>query len=131
MTLQRLQPYGLVKSANFSQVVAATGPVTIYISGQVSMDKEGNLVAPDDIPAQARQVYANLRVALEAAGATPADVTKLTTYVVGYRPQYLKAITQARVEVLGEELPASTLVGVQALAQVGFLVEVEAVAVID
>jgi enamine deaminase RidA (YjgF/YER057c/UK114 family) len=131
MTLQRLQPDGLVKSANFSQVVAATGPVTIYISGQVSMDKEGNLVAPDDIPAQARQVYANLRVALEAAGATPADVTKLTTYVVGYRPQYLKAITQARVEVLGEELPASTLVGVQALAQVGFLVEVEAVAVID
>jgi enamine deaminase RidA (YjgF/YER057c/UK114 family) len=131
MTLQRLQPKGLVKSANFSQVVAATGAVTIYISGQVAMDAEGNLVGPDDIPAQARQVYANLRTALEAAGATPADVTKLTTYVVNYRSEYLAAISEARVEVLGTDLPASTLIGVPALAQHGFLIEVEAIAVTD
>jgi enamine deaminase RidA (YjgF/YER057c/UK114 family) len=131
MTLQHFQPDGLVKSANFSQVVAANGAVTVFISGQVSLDAQGELVAPDDLPGQARQVYANLGVALEAVGASPGDVTKLTTYVVHYRPEYLAMLTAARTALFGAMLPASTLVGVQALAQPGFLVEVEAIAVID
>ncbi|HYM49981.1 MAG TPA: RidA family protein [Candidatus Limnocylindrales bacterium] len=131
MPIQRLSPEGMFKPGHYSQVVAAAGAITLYISGQVSVDAQGKLVAADDLPGQARQVYENLRLALEAAGATPADVTKITTYVVGYRTEYLAALTEARITVLGSDLPASTLIGVQTLAQPGFLVEVEATAVID
>ena len=103
----------------------------IFISGQVSMDASGDLVAPGDFGGQVRQVYANLQKALAGAGASPSDVTKLTTYVVGYRPELRAIIGEARTTVFGSvDLPASTLVGVQALAEPGYLVEVEAIAVI-
>jgi enamine deaminase RidA (YjgF/YER057c/UK114 family) len=73
-----------------------------------------------------------LKAALDGAGAKPTDVAKLTTYVVGYRPELLPVMGAARTAVLGTaDLPASTLVGVQALAQPGYLIEVEAIAIID
>jgi enamine deaminase RidA (YjgF/YER057c/UK114 family) len=126
-----LAPDGLFKPAVFSQVVVATGGRTVFISGQVSMDAKGNLVAPGDFAGQVRQVYANIEKALAGAGASPSDVTKLTTYVVGYRPEMRSIIGEARIAVFGSvDLPASTLVGVQALAEPGYLVEVEAIAVI-
>lgn len=132
MAHEHLTPEGLFKPAVFSQVVVATGRRIVFISGQVSMDAEGNLVADGDLAGQAKQVYNNLSKALSAAGAKPSDVAKLTTYVVGYRPDMLPVMGAARTAVLGtSDLPASTLVGVQALAQPGYLIEVEAIAVID
>jgi enamine deaminase RidA (YjgF/YER057c/UK114 family) len=128
----RLTPNGLFKPAAYSQVVVAKGRRMVFISGQVSMDASGNLVAPGDFAGQVRQVYANLQKALAGVGASPSDVTKLTTYVVGYRPELRAALGEARTAVFGSvDLPASTLVGVQALAEPGYLVEVEAIAVID
>ena len=104
----------------------------VFVSGQVSMDAEGRLVAPGNFSGQARQVYANLRVALEGAGAKPADVVKLTTYVVDYKPELRPLLAEARSAVFSlEAIPASTLVGVQALAEPGYLIEVEAIAVTD
>ena len=104
----------------------------IFVAGQVSIDSDGKLVAPGDFAGQAKQVYANLRAALAGAGASPSDVTKLTTYVVAYRPELLPVLGEARSEVFGgAALPASTLLGVEALAQPDYLVEVEAIAVID
>jgi enamine deaminase RidA (YjgF/YER057c/UK114 family) len=130
--VQRLTPQGLYKPAAYTQVVTSTGRRTIFVSGQVSMDKDGKLVAPGDFAAQARQVYANLRAALEGAGATPADVVKLTTYVVDYKPELRALLAEARAGVFGTaELPASTLVGVQALAEPGYLLEIEAIATTD
>jgi enamine deaminase RidA (YjgF/YER057c/UK114 family) len=131
MTLQRLQPPDLPRSPAFSQVVVGAGGRTVFVSGQVSMDADGQTVASGDFAGQARQVHLNLARALEAAGATPADVAKLTTYVVGYTPALLPALAEARRAVLGEDLPASTLIGVAALAQPGFLIEVEAIAILD
>lgn len=132
MPPEHLTPKGLFKPAVFSQVVVATGSRMVFVSGQVSMDGDGNLVADGDFAGQARQVYGNLRGALAAAGASPSDVTKLTTYVVGYRPELLPVMGAARTAVFGTAgLPASTLVGVQALAQPGYLIEVEAIAVLD
>ena len=132
MTLKHLTPKGLFKPAVFTQVVVATGRRMVFISGQVSMDAGGNLVAEGDLAGQAKQVYANLKAALDGAGAKPTDVAKLTTYVVGYRPELLPVMGAARTAVLGTaDLPASTLVGVQALAQPGYLIEVEAIAIID
>jgi enamine deaminase RidA (YjgF/YER057c/UK114 family) len=131
MTIERLTPKGLFKPANYTQVVIATGHRMIFVSGQVSIDADNNLVAPGDLAGQARQVYANLRTALTGAGAGPAQVTKLTTYVVGYRSEFRPILGEARASVFTADLPASTLVGVQALADPGYLLEIEAIAVID
>ena len=128
--MDRFSPEGLAKPTAYTQVVAAKGNRVVFVSGQVSQDAEGKLVAPGDLAGQARQVYANLRLALKGAGATPADVTKLTTFVVGYKPEHRPLIAEARSTVFrAGELPASTLVGVQALAEPGYLIEVEAIAV--
>jgi enamine deaminase RidA (YjgF/YER057c/UK114 family) len=130
--LERLSPQGLFKPAAYAQVVVATGRRMVFVSGQVSMDAEGRLVAPGDFNGQARQVYANLRAALEGAGTKPADVVKLTTYVVNYKPELRPLLAAARSAVFSPEaLPASTLVGVDALAEPGYLIEVEAIAVTD
>ena len=130
--LERLSPGGLFKPAAYTQVVVATGRRMVFISGQVSIDTEGRLVAAGDVAGQARQVYANLRAALEGAHAKPADVVKLTTYVVGYKPELRPRLGEARSTLFGPgALPASTLVGVQALAEPGYLIEVEAFAVTD
>lgn len=132
MTIERHTPKGLFKPANYTQVVVATGRRTVFISGQVSIDAEGKLVTPSDFAGQARQVYSNLRIALAGVGATPADVTKLTTFVVGYKPEVRPILGEARATVFGAaDVPASTLVGVQALAEPGYLLEVEAIAVIE
>ena len=132
MGLERLAPAGLFKHAAYTQVVVARGRRLVFVAGQVSIDAQGTLVAPGDFAGQVRQVFANLRIALEGAGATPADVTKITIYVVGYKPELRPLLGEARSAVFGAAaLPASTLVGVQALAEPGFLIEVEAIAVLD
>src|SRR5260370_15824679 len=132
MPVQRLAPEGLFKPAAYTQVVVATGRRMVFVSGQVSMDAEGKLVAPGDLAGQARQVYANLRTALEGARAKPTDVVKLTTDVVAYEQNVRPLLAEARSTVFGPAtLPASTLVGVQALAEPGYLIEVDAIAVID
>jgi enamine deaminase RidA (YjgF/YER057c/UK114 family) len=132
MGLERLTPAGLFKPAAYTQVVVARGRRTVFLAGQVSIDAQGKLVAPGDFSGQVRQVFANVRIALEGAGATPADVTKITIYIVGYRPEMRPLLGEARSAVFGAStLPASTLVGVQALAEPGFLIEIEAIAMLD
>ena len=116
----------------YAQVVVARGSRLIFVSGQVSVDDRGQVVAPGDFAGQVRQSHANLVAALSAAGASTGDIAKLTTYVVGYRPELLEAIRDARASVLGSvDSPASTLVGVEALASPDYLIEVEAYAVVD
>jgi enamine deaminase RidA (YjgF/YER057c/UK114 family) len=103
----------------------------VYVAGQVAADADGKVVAPGDVVGQARQAFVNLRTALEAAGATIADVARVTWYVVGYRVELLPELAAARREVFGDHAPASTLIGVESLATPEYLVEAEAVAVID
>jgi enamine deaminase RidA (YjgF/YER057c/UK114 family) len=131
MTLSTLNPPALPTPTGYSQVVVATGSRLIFVAGQVSLDREGNLVAPGDVVGQARQAFANFRTAVEAAGASIEDVTKITWYVVGYRSELLPELAAARNAVFDGHAPASTLVGVSALAQPEFLVEVEGIGVVD
>ena len=131
MTLSKLNPPALPTPTGYSQVVVATGSRMVFVAGQVALDREGALVAPGDVVGQARQAFANVRTAIQAAGAAIEDVAKITWYVVDYRPEWLPQLAAARNEVLGGHAPASTLVGVSALAQPHFLVEVEVVAVIN
>jgi enamine deaminase RidA (YjgF/YER057c/UK114 family) len=122
---------GLLKNPAYSHVAVASGARTIYIAGQVSMDSQGNLVGAGDLGAQTEQVMRNLGTALAAAGASFADVVKITTYVVDYEPEMRPIIGKARTPFFaGREPPASTLVGVSALAVPGWLIEIEAIAVV-
>ena len=100
-----------------------------YVSGEVPLDSTGHLVGAGDLAAQARQAFANLNLVLHIAGNVPADVVKLTVYVVNYHPQDLAVIRQAAPEFFPEKNPPTGLVvGVQALPQDGMLIAVDAIA---
>ena len=98
----------------------------LFVSGCVPVDAEGRLVGGDDVVAQARQAFANVGAILEAAGASFADVAKVTIFLtdVDDRPK----INPVRQELFGAVRPASTLVEVPRLAIPGAKIEVEAVA---
>ena len=129
-TLEHLRPKGLLHNAGFSQVVVASGTRTIYTAGQVSIDEGGATVGAGDLAAQATQAMCNVGLALAAAGASYADIVKITTYVVNYKPEHRTVIGKARAPFFANgSPPASTLVGVSALALPEWLVEIEAVAV--
>lgn len=130
MTLDRINPDGLPTPESYTQVVVATGSRLVFVAGQVADDAQGRLVGPGDLAAQARQAFANLGRALSAAGARPGQVAKITIYVVDHRPEYLPDISAARVAVFGDHKPADVIVGVAALAEPGYLIEVDAIAVV-
>jgi len=109
----------------YSEAVAvkANGIKTIYISGQVG---EGA-----SFEAQFRDALGKLLNTLENSGATFDDVVKYNTYIVNYSPDMLPAFRAVRKELLGDtDMPASTLVGVEALGLPEWGVEIEAVAVV-
>jgi enamine deaminase RidA (YjgF/YER057c/UK114 family) len=131
-TIEYPRTEGLLHNPGFSHVVAASGKRMIYTAGQVSIDERGALVGPGDLAAQAAQVMRNVGLALAAAGAGYADIVKITTFVVNYKPEDRAVIGKARAAFFaGRTPPASTLVGVAALAVPEWLVEIEAVAVVD
>ena len=134
MAKERINPPSLFPSQDygFSQVVAATGGRTLYLSGQTAWDAQRNLVGGADLAVQARQAFRNVQLAVEAGGGRLEDVVSLRIYVVGYTPQDAQAVGGALRECFrGPALPATTWIGVTSLADPGFLIEVEAVAVID
>lgn len=118
-------------SESFSQVVVTEGGGrTVYVSGQVSVDGENEVVGRGDLGAQARRAFENLERALSTAGARPPDVVRLGIYVKDYRPEQAAVIQDALQGVFGHDnLPASTWLGVQSLALEDLLIEVEATAV--
>ncbi len=122
-----INPEGLNKPTGYTQVVVAGG--TVYISGQVSVDTNGQVVGKGDLRAQVSKVYSNLKVCLAAAGVTFSDVIKMNTYVVNLKPEDVAVIREVRKEYLSEDNPpASTLVGVFALVNPDFLIEIEVIA---
>ncbi len=130
--IEHIRPDGLANNPAYTQVVAARGARTVHISGQVAIDADGQPVGGDDLGAQTEQVMVNLGIALKAAGASFDDVVKIVTYVVDYRPEHRAVIGEVRGRYLpAGRPPASTLVGVSALAGPEWLIEIEAVAVTD
>ena len=100
----------------------------LFVSGFVPVDGDGQLVGGDDVVAQTRQVFANLAAVLAAAGATFADVVKVTVYLTDIDDR--ARINPVRQEIFRETRPASTLVEVSALATPGAMVEIDAVALL-
>lgn len=102
---------------------------TVYVAGQLALDKAGKLVGPNDIGAQTRQIFENMKRILQGGGATLRDIVKVTVFVTDIR--YREPYGEVRQEFFPANPPASTLVQVSALAIPGALIEIEAVAVID
>ena len=102
---------------------------TLYISGQVARDKDGILVGRGDFETQARQVFTNLKHVLEEAGGSLQHIVKMTTFLTHF--QYRDAFRNIRQEFFTEPFPPHTFLIVQSLAMPEFLIEVEAVAVLD
>ena len=128
---QYVNPKDLSAPGSYTHVVTVNPGKMIFVSGQVALNKQGEVVGKGDLRAQATQVYENLKVALTAVGATFADVVKVNTYVVNYKPTDAAIIREIRSKYnVPEKLPASTLVGVQALAREDFLIEVEVIAAV-
>ncbi|MGI9146013.1 MAG: RidA family protein [Chloroflexota bacterium] len=131
MTGQRewTNPPGVYAPQSHYSQVGRVGNM-LYISGQLGLDGDGQLVGAGDARAQTRQVWRNLVAVLAHYGATPRHLAKTTTYVThwAYRP----LVAEARDEIFSEPpYPPNTLVVVQGLAEPPFLVEIEAIAVLD
>jgi enamine deaminase RidA (YjgF/YER057c/UK114 family) len=118
----------------FSQlvIVKAGGVRTIYVAGQVSVDAERSLIGMGDLKLQAEQAFGNLTRALAAADASTADVVKINIYVKHYKPSDAAIVSAAfKRSFPHRKLPVSTWLGVESLAEEGFLIEVDAVAVVE
>ncbi len=129
-TVRFRSPPTLPPARGYSQLVEVPGGSRmVFVSGQVALDSAGRLVGPGDVRAQTRQTFENLRRALAAAGATFADVVKLTYYVLDAgQVGVVRAERDRFVNVAAP--PASTLVEVRRLFRDDLLIEVEAVAVV-
>jgi len=125
-----LSPETLPAPSGYSHVVDAAAARVIYISGQVPLGVDGQLVGEGDFEAQTRQVFENLSLALAAADASWADVVKLNYYLRDVsRIAPVRAIRDEYVD--RQRPPASTLVEVSRLFREDVLIEIEAVAVRD
>ena len=133
MSTLRINPPTLWDSApvGFSQVVIAEGRRTVYCAGQVAWDTERQ-IGSEDLGEQARLALVNVERALAAAGGTLRDVVSLRVYVVGDHIRQATPLRQALLAAFDDDArPAMTWIGVAALANPDFVVEIEAVAVLD
>jgi enamine deaminase RidA (YjgF/YER057c/UK114 family) len=126
-----LKPEGLAAANGYSHVVITRPGKLIFISGQVALNRQGELVGKDNLQAQTEQVFENIRTALTAGGANFGDVVKINWYIKGFKPESLPVIRQVRNKYVNAAAPpASTLVGVAALFRDDCLIEVEVIAVV-
>lgn len=117
-------PYGYSTAT-----IVPSGARIAYISGQGGQDHTGGL--SPDFAEQVKQAYANLSVALDALGAKPEQVAKLTIFVVDHDMSKLGVLTQHVMELFGQSLPAQTLIPVPKLAIEPMLFEVEAIVALE
>ncbi|HUE66794.1 MAG TPA: RidA family protein [Candidatus Acidoferrum sp.] len=123
--LRTLRVEGLMEPiSHFSDAVVAGR--TLYVSGLVATNEDGEVIGTGDVVEQTRQIFRNLKRILDAAGATPADVAKVTIFMrdVAQRP----LINPIRQEFFGPHRPASTLIEISRLVRDDLLIEIEAVA---
>jgi len=132
--LRELQPQPIVATGvpalpGFSNAVKVGN--VVYLSGQVPLDSLNQLVGPGQIGAQATQAFANMATVIRAAHGVPADLVKITAYVVGYDTSAVRAVRAAAEPYLEPAVPAAlTIVGVATLPEPGMLIAVDGIAVL-
>lgn len=134
MPVEKLNPPALAKPEGFVHVSVASGSRLVFLAGQVSQNADGELVGSGDLAAQTTQALLNVGAALDSAGATLDDIAKLTIYVVDWDESKMEALI-AGVGRAAEELGAApmvptTLVPVPGLFEEGYLIELDATAVL-
>jgi enamine deaminase RidA (YjgF/YER057c/UK114 family) len=133
MSKTYLSPCALFSSQQygFSQAVAAVR-TTVYLSGQVAWNAAQQITRPADLREQTRQALENLEIAVKAAGGTRTDIVYLRLYFVGDHIHNARSVSEALLGFFpAENLPATTWIGVSDLASKDFLIEIEAVAVLE
>lgn len=129
MAKQIINPATLATPTGYSYAVKKAG-LPVFIAGQVANDSVGQVVGEGNIEAQVEQVFENLKAVVEGCGGTMSDIVKITVFVtdLAYRP----AVAAARSRYFEDgDFPASTFLVVSSLATPAYLVEIEAVAMID
>ncbi|MER6853690.1 RidA family protein [Streptomyces flaveolus] len=136
MAVQHFTPHGMLQPVPYHHVAVGTGTKHVHVSGQVARRGDGTPVAPGDLAGQVAQALRNTAVGLAGAGATFADVLRLTFYVTRWTPEKIGDF-MAGVESVAEEiglptpLPPASLIGVEYLFEPDVLVEAEATAILD
>lgn len=128
-----INPEALFQSEKygFSQAVKATGQTTLYVSGQVGWNREQQMENGRDLGQQTRQALANVEIAVRAAGGDRNNIVSLRIYILESQIHNDRPVTDALLAFFPQDqLPAASFIGVPALANRDFLVEVEAVAVL-
>jgi enamine deaminase RidA (YjgF/YER057c/UK114 family) len=134
MSKTYLNPGALFPSQQygFSQAVATLGKTTVYVSGQVGWNAAQQIIDPVDLGAQTRRALENIEVAVAAAGGRRSDIVSLRLYIVGDHIHNAQSVREALLGFFpAQNLPTSTWIGVSALASKDFLIEIEAVAVLE
>ncbi|MFE0354618.1 RidA family protein [Streptomyces nigra] len=136
MTVQYVTPKGMLRPVPYHHVAVGTGTKHVHVSGQIARLADGTAVAPGDLAGQVAQALRNTSVGLAGAGASFADVVRLTFYVTRWSPEKIGDF-MAGVEAVADEiglalpLPPASLIGVESLFEPDVLVEVEATALLD
>ena len=132
MVLERINPNGMYKPNKniYSQVVKSAGATTVHVAGTVPFDEDANVVGIDDMKVQVLKILDNIRISLEAAGATPADVVRINVYALDV-DDYVSNGAPEVISFFNDNKPASTTVQVSRLVHPDWVVEIEATAVID
>jgi enamine deaminase RidA (YjgF/YER057c/UK114 family) len=134
VSIKKLNPSTLTPPMNnlYAQAVIADVSKVAYISGQLAYTKDGVFIGKGDLAAQAKQVFENLKLAIEGVGARPESLVRMTIYVVGYKRERAPDIFGAARAVFGDNWPvtSSVLLGVETLAMEDWLIEVDAIAVV-
>ena len=135
MTKEFINPPTLIAPgpAGYSHIAKINHGTIVYLSGQVPCDASGQLIGEGDFEAQVEQVFANLKVAVEAAGGTMADIVKLNYFLAPeVDPAVVPKLRPIRDRYINvEKPPASTFLIVNRLMRPGWMIEIEAVAAID
>ena len=135
MAVELINPPGLAAPEAYAHLSIATGTRTVYVSGQVARDPQGQPVGTGDLAAQVEQVYENLITALAGVGGTFDDIARLTCYVVDWQPEKMPQLIDGAIRVAARRginpVRPITLIGVSALGEPDLLVEVEAIAVLE
>ena len=128
--IRRINPPELGTPPGYSQIVDVSAGRIIFIAGQTSLDRNGELVGRGDFDAQAAQVFRNLAIALESVGCTPGNLVKLTVFLrdMGDLSAYREARNRFFATATPAAAPAVTLVEVSKLHGPDFMIEIEAIA---
>ena len=130
MKKQLIQPKSLQDPRpGYSQAFLTEPRKVLFLAGQTAVDGSGNIVGKGDIEAQTRQVMENIKAVLDEAGASFDDIVKTTVYLTDLK--HREGVGKVRRLYFQKDPPASTLLVIKSLAREEYLLEIEAIAVLD